>query len=107
LVYLLLVAAIGAEVLATSTLPRTHGFTSILPSVVVVAGYGMAAFLLALVVRTMPVGVAYAIWAGLGTLTVVAIGAAFLGQPVSGWQLGGILLIVAGVVLVNLGGQAH
>ena len=72
-----------------------------------VVGYGFAAFLLALVVESMPVGVAYAIWAGLGTLTVVAIGATFLGQPIYTWQMAGILLIVAGVVLVNLGGQAH
>jgi small multidrug resistance pump len=107
LVYLLLLVAIVAEVLATSTLPRTHGFTVVLPSVLVVLGYAVAAFLLALVVRSMPVGLAYAIWAGLGTLTVVVVGATFLGQPVSAWQLGGILLIVAGVVLVNLGGQVH
>jgi len=107
LVYLLLVVAIGAEVLATSALPRTQGFTAVAPSVLVVAGYGVAIFLLALVVRSMPVGLAYAIWAGLGTLTVVVVGATFLGQSVTAWQLGGILLIVAGVVLVNLGGQVH
>ncbi len=107
MVYVLLLAAIAAEVVATSSLPRTQGFTLLVPSVVAVAGYTLAAFLLALVVRSMPVGVAYAIWAGLGTLTVVVVGATFLGQPVSTWQLGGILLIVAGVVLVNLGGQAH
>ena len=107
MVYVLLLAAIAAEVVATSSLPRTQGFTQLVPSVVAVAGYTLAAFLLALVVRSMPVGVAYAIWAGLGTLTVVAVGATFLGQPVSTWQLGGILLIVVGVVLVNLGGQAH
>ena len=107
MVYVLLVAAIAAEVVATSSLPRTQGFTVLAPSVVAVVGYGFAAFLLALVVESMPVGVAYAIWAGLGTLTVVAIGATFLGQPISTWQMAGILLIVAGVVLVNLGGQAH
>jgi small multidrug resistance pump len=107
MVYLLLFAAIAAEVLATSVLPRTHGFTLVLPSAAVVSGYGLAAFLLAQVVRSMPVGVAYAIWAGAGTLTVVAVGATFLGQPVSAWQAAGILLIVAGVVLVNLGGPAH
>ncbi len=107
MVYLLLVVAIVAEVVATSLLPRTQTFTQLLPSVAVVAGYGFSAFLLAHVVRSMPVGVAYAIWAGLGTLTVVAVGATFLGQPVSLWQAGGTLLIVAGVVLVNLGGAVH
>ncbi|MFD2093781.1 DMT family transporter [Blastococcus deserti] len=107
MVYLLLTVAIAAEVLATSALPRTAGFTLVVPSVVVVGGYGFAAFLLAHVVKSMPVGIAYAIWAGVGTLTVVAVGATFLGQPISTWQVAGILLIVAGVVLVNLGGQAH
>ncbi len=105
--YLLLFLAIGAEVLATSALPRSEGFTVLVPSVVAVAGYSLAAFLLALVVRSMPVGVAYAIWAGVGTLTVVLVGAAFLRQPVTGWQAAGIGLIVGGVVLVNLGGAAH
>jgi small multidrug resistance pump len=105
--YLLLFAAILAEVLATSTLPRTNGFTLLLPSVVVVAGYGFAAFLLAQVVKSMPVGIAYAIWAGVGTLAVVVLGATFLGQPVSAWQAGGIGLVVLGVVLINLGGPVH
>ena len=107
MVYLLLVVAIVAEVVATSMLPRTQGFTLLLPSAVAVVGYGFAAYLLALVVRSMPVGIAYAIWAGLGTLTVVLIGATFLRQPVSAWQGAGIALIVGGVVLVNLGGPAH
>jgi small multidrug resistance pump len=105
--YLLLGVAIVAEVLATSALPRTDGFTVVLPSIGVVAGYGLAAFLLAQVVRSMPVGVAYAIWAGVGTLTVVVIGATFLGQAVSLWQTAGIALVVAGVVLINLGGPVH
>lgn len=107
MVYLLLVLAIAAEVVATSVLPRTQGFTLLLPSVVAVSGYGFAAFLLAHVVRSMPVGIAYAIWAGVGTLTVVVIGATFLRQPISAWQAAGIGLIVGGVVLVNLGGAAH
>jgi len=107
LIYVLLLVAIAAEVLATSILPRTHGFTAVLPSVLVIAGYGLSAYLLAVVVQTMPVGLAYAIWAGVGTLTVVVVGAAFLGQSVSAWQLGGIGLIAAGVALVNLGGQVH
>jgi small multidrug resistance pump len=105
--YVLLAVAIAAEVLATSALPRTHGFTALAPSIVVAAGYGLAIFLLAHVVRAMPVGIAYAIWAGVGTLTVVVIWATFLRQSVSLWQAAGILFIVAGVVLINLGGEAH
>jgi small multidrug resistance pump len=105
--YLLLVVAIAAEVVATSMLPRTEGFTLLGPSAVAVAGYGFAAFLLAHVVRSMPVGIADAIWAGLGTLTVVLVGATFLRQPMSAWQAAGVALIVGGVVLVDVGGPAH
>lgn len=105
--YLLLGIAIVAEVLATSALPRTHGFTLVLPSLGAVAGYGLAAFLLAQVVRSMSVGAAYAIWSGVGTLTVVVIGATFLGQSVSLWQAGGIGLVIVGVIMINLGGAIH
>jgi small multidrug resistance pump len=73
----------------------------------VLAGYALSFVLLAQVVRTVPVGIAYAIWSGLGTVAVVAIGAVFLRQSVTLWQLGGVALVVAGVVLLNLGGNAH
>ncbi|MCW2538083.1 MAG: SMR-type multi-drug efflux transporter [Modestobacter sp.] len=105
--YLMLATAIVAEVAATSLLPRTNGFTVLLPSVLVVVGYAVSFALLAQVVKTLPVGVAYAIWSAVGTLTVVAIGAVFLGQSITGWQGLGVALVVAGVVLLNLGGAAH
>lgn len=98
--YLLLFCAIGAEVVATSLLPRTAGFTAPVPSVAVLGGYGLSFFLPAQVVKSVPVGVAYAIWSGVGTLAVVSIGALFLGQRISWWQ-------GAGVVLLNLGGHTH
>jgi small multidrug resistance pump len=105
--YLMLACAIAAEVAATSLLPRTNGFTVVLPSVLVVAGYAVSFVLLAQVVKTLPVGVAYAIWSAVGTLTVVTIGAVFLGQPITGWQGVGVAMVVGGVVLLNLGGTAH
>ena len=105
--YLLLGCAIAAEVLATSLLPRTAGFTHPGPTVVVLAGYVLSFALLAQVVRSMPVGIVYAIWAGVGTITVVAIGATFLGQAITAWQALGVALVVAGVVLINLGGPVH
>jgi small multidrug resistance pump len=105
--YLLLAGAIAAEVAATSLLPRTNGFTVLLPSVFVIAGYAVSFLLLSQVVKTLPVGIAYAIWSAVGTLTVVAIGAVFLGQPITGWQGLGVALVVAGVVLLNLGGTPH
>jgi len=105
--YLLLACAIAAEVGATSLLGRTNGFTVLLPSAVVLTGYAISFFLLSIVVKTMPVGIAYAIWSGVGTLAVVGIGVTLLGQPLSLWQGLGVLLVVAGVVLINVGGPAH
>jgi len=105
--YLLLACAIAAEVGATSLLGRTNGFTVLLPSAVVLTGYAISFFLLSIVVKTMPVGIAYAIWSGVGTLAVVGIGVTLLGQPLSLWQGLGVLLVVAGVVLINVGGPVH
>ena len=105
--YLLLLLAIGVEVAATSLLPRTAGFTVLLPTVGVLTGYAVSILLLAQVVKTVPVGVAYAIWSSLGTLAVVAIGAVFLGQSLSVWQVIGLVLVVSGVLLLDLGGASH
>jgi small multidrug resistance pump len=106
--YLLLACAIVSEVTATSLLPRTAGFSVLLPSLAVVVGYALSFVLLARVVETVPVAVAYAIWSAAGTAAVAAIGATFLGQSLSGWQIGGLALVVVGVVLLQLGGEgAH
>jgi len=105
--YLLLACAIAAEVLATSLLPRTAGFTQLWPTLVVLTGYGLSFVLLAQVVKSVPVGIAYAIWSGVGTLAVVGIGATFLGQPITVWQSFGVALVIAGVLLINLGGKVH
>ena len=104
--YLLLSVAIVCEVAATSLLPRAAGFTVLVPSLLVLAGYALSFVLLAEVVKTVPVAVAYAIWSAAGTAAVAAIGAAFLGQSLSGWQVAGLALVVAGVVLLQLGGSS-
>jgi small multidrug resistance pump len=106
-VYLLMAAAIASEVLATSTLPRTDGFTRLWPSVVVLVAYALSFVLMSQVVKTLPVGVVYAIWSAVGTLAVVTIGAVFLDQPVSIWQGLGIALVIAGVVLLHAGGSSR
>lgn len=103
-VAVLLMMAIGVEVVATVLLPRAAGFTNPLWSAVVVAGYGLSIWLLALVVRTMPVSVAYAIWAGVGTAVVAAVGYFFLGESMSWVKVASLALIVAGVVGLNLAG---
>ncbi|MFG1868379.1 DMT family transporter [Micromonospora arborensis] len=103
--YVLLGIAIAAEVLATSLLKSTAGFTRLWPTTVCVGGYLLAFVLLAQAVKEIPVGVAYALWSGLGTATIVAIGAVFLDEPVGLAKLAGIALIIAGVVIVNLTGE--
>ncbi|WP_245604394.1 DMT family transporter [Nocardioides aequoreus] len=104
--FVLLLLAIAAEVFATALLPRTAGFTHLGWSLTVLAGYAVAIWLLALVVQRIPVSVAYAVWAGLGTATVAVIGITLLGEPVSAVKVLALTLIVVGVVLLNLQG-AH
>ena len=100
--WLSLVIAIGCEVAATSALKASEGFTRPLPSVVVVTGYVLAIYLLSLTLRTIPVGVAYAIWSGVGVALIAVIGWLFLGQKLDAPAIAGLVLIVAGVVVINL-----
>jgi small multidrug resistance pump len=100
----LLMVAIGVEVGATALLPKAAGFTQPLWSAVVVAGYALSIWLLAVVVRTMPVSVAYAIWAGLGTAVVALIGFLFLDESMGWLKATSLGLIVLGVVGLNLVG---
>ena len=104
---LLLLVAVAVEVGATSMLPRTDGFREPWWTVLVVSGYAISLGLLAVVVRQVPVSVAYAIWAGLGTAAVAAIGMVFLGEPAGPVKIAAIAMIIAGVMLLNLNGAAH
>ena len=100
--WILLGAAILAEVVATSFLKSAQGFTRPGPSVVVVAGYGVAIFLLSLTLREIPVGIAYAIWSGVGVLLIALIGWVALDQSLDLAAIAGMSLIVGGVVVINL-----
>jgi small multidrug resistance pump len=102
--YLFLVGAIAAEVFSTSLLKSTEGFSRLWPSVAVGLGYVTSFALLAQAVKGIPVSVAYAVWSGLGTATIAAIGAAFLGESLGLVKVTGIGLIIGGVVILNLGG---
>lgn len=104
--WIFLTVAILAEVMATSMLKLTEGFTRPLPSVVVIAGYALAFYFLALTLRTMAVGVAYAIWAGLGIALIALIGWLVLGQRLDAAGMAGIALIVAGVIVLNVFSRA-
>jgi small multidrug resistance pump len=105
--YVYLLVAIVFEVVATSLLKATDGFTRLWPTVGCITGYIAAFAMLALVVRHVPVGVAYAVWSGLGTAAIVAIGVVFLHESISLVKIVGVLLVVGGVVTLNLGGAAH
>lgn len=100
--YLYLAIAIVAEVAATSALKASEGFTRPGPSLIVVAGYGLAFYCLSLVLRTVPVGIAYAIWAGVGIVLIALIGWLVLRQPLDAPAVVGIALIIAGVVVIQL-----
>ncbi len=106
--YLLLVAAIAAEVVGTVSLKKSEGFTHPVASAAVVVCYVVAFVLLAQVLKLgMPVSIAYALWAAVGVVAVAAIGAAFLGEKLTATQMVGIASIVAGVAMVELGGSTH
>lgn len=102
--YLLLMAAIVAEVVGTSLIRATDGFTRLVPTVGFVAAYTTSFWLLSQIVKELPVGVVYAIWAGLGTVAIVAVAAVFLDEPITVTKGIGIALVVAGVVVLNLSG---
>ncbi|MCX5282564.1 multidrug efflux SMR transporter [Streptomyces sp. NBC_00198] len=104
--YVLLAGAIAAEVGATTAMKYTEGFSRLWPSLLTVLGYVIAFALLAQTLKSISVGTAYAIWAGVGTAAIAAIGALFLGEGLTVAKAGGIVLIIGGVVLLNLGG-AH
>lgn len=100
--YLILSAAIILEVVATSSLKASEGFTRLVPTLAVVVGYGLAFWLLSLTLRDIPVGLAYAIWSGAGIVLVSAFAWAALGQRLDAAGLIGIGLIVSGVLVINL-----
>ncbi|MAK92350.1 MAG: QacE family quaternary ammonium compound efflux SMR transporter [Oceanospirillaceae bacterium] len=100
--YLLLLVAIAAEVTATSALKLSEGFTRLWPSVIVIVFYCASLYLLSIVLKTIPVGISYAIWAGLGIVCVTLIGWFFYDQALDWPAILGMALIVAGVLVINL-----
>ena len=100
--YLYLGLAIVAEVAATSCLKQSEGFTRLWPSVVTVLGYALAFYFLSLTLRTVPTGVAYAIWSGAGIVLVSAIAWFWQGQTLDAAALIGMGLIIAGVLVIQL-----
>ncbi len=100
--YLYLALAIVAEVVATTALKASDGFTRLWPSLLVLVGYGLAFYLLALVLKTLPVGIAYAFWAGLGIVLVTLVGILVYGEKPDLPALLGLSMIVGGVVVIQV-----
>jgi small multidrug resistance pump len=94
--------AILAEVIGTSFLKSAEGFTRLAPSLVVVIAYLVAFYFLSLTLKTLPVGVAYAVWAGAGVALIALAGYLFFGQSLDLAAIAGIGLIVAGVIVINV-----
>jgi small multidrug resistance pump len=105
--WLLLILAIVCEVIATTALKASEGFTRLVPSAIVVLGYGGAFLLLAQSLRDIPLGVTYALWSGAGTAIIAVLGMIFFGETLDFTRGAGIALIVVGVVVLNLSGGAH
>ena len=100
--WLFLAVAIIGEVVATSELKSSEGFSKLVPSAVVVVGYAVAFYFLSLALKSIPVGIAYAVWAGLGIVLVAGIAWLLHGQRLDAWAFVGIGLIVSGVAVLNL-----
>ncbi len=97
----LLVVAIGSEVVATTALRMSDGFTRPLPVAVLVVGYTISLYLLSVVVRDLSIGLTYAIWAGAGTALIAVIGVVLFDETLTLASLAGIALVIAGVILIN------
>ena len=100
--YLYLLVAIVAEVIATSALKASEGFTRVGPVALVVVGYGLAFHMLSLTLRSIPVGIAYAMWSGLGIVLISIASRVLFGQKLDAPAMVGMALIIAGVLVMNL-----
>ena len=103
--WILLLLAIGSEVIGTSCLKLSEGFSKPIPTLVVLVSYATAMLLLSRVVQTIPLGITYALWSGIGIVAIVLVGLFAYKQVPSPGQLVGIATITAGVIIVNLTGK--
>ena len=100
--YIYLLLAIIAEVVGTSALKASDGFKNWIPNVIVIVGYGLAFYFLSLVLKSIPVGVAYAIWSGLGIVLISLVGYIYFQQRPDFPAVIGMALIISGVIVINL-----
>ncbi|MES2037115.1 MAG: SMR family transporter [Pseudomonadota bacterium] len=100
--WLFLAIAIFSETIATSALKSSEGFSRLAPSVLVVAGYALAFYFLSLTLKVIPVGIAYAVWSGVGIVLITAVGWFMFGQKLDMPAFLGMALIIAGVIVMNV-----
>ena len=100
--WLILGIAILGEIAGTSALKASNGMTKLGPAAVVVVGYAIAFWCMSIAIRTIPVGIAYAVWSGIGIVLITAIGWVLYGEKLDAAALAGLALIIAGVAVVNL-----
>lgn len=100
--WLILFIAIVAEVIATSALKSSEGFTKPMASIVVVLGYMIAFYCLSVTLKTIPVGIAYAVWSGVGIVLITTVAWIVFDQKLDVWGIVGIALIMSGVLVLNL-----
>lgn len=100
--YLFLTIAIIAEVIATSALKASQGFSVLMPSIITILGYAVALFFLSLTLKTIPVGIAYAIWSGAGIVLISTIGWIFFKQNLDLAAIIGLGLMLGGIIVINV-----
>lgn len=102
--WLYLLGAIVFEVVATTNIKLSSGFTKLIPSIVVVIGYVLSFWLISLAIKTIPLTIAYPVWAGLGTALVVVSGLLVFHESLTPLKIIGIMVVVTGIVILNLNG---
>jgi len=103
---LILFFAVLSEVIATTSLKFSEGFTKLVPSIIVVVGYGLSFYLLSMTLKVMPIGIAYALWSGIGITLTVLLGKIIWNESLDWARITGIILIIMGILVINLFSKA-
>lgn len=98
--------AVLSEVIGTTALKFSEGFTKLFPSLIVIVGYGLSFYLLSLSLKVIPIGIAYALWSGIGILLTVIAGLLLWGERLDWARITGILFILIGILIINLFSKA-
>ena len=99
---LILFFAVLSEVIATTSLKFSEGFTKLVPSIIVVVGYGLSFYLLSMTLKVMPIGIAYALWSGIGITLTVLLGKILWNESLDWARITGIILIIIGILVIDL-----